>query len=72
MWVWGKLSVWFLRQHIARELRPHCEASGVDRETAYQVSCSKLRKHFDTSWPQPFGPVEMRGPGVDAWNAQQR
>lgn len=52
MWVWGKLATWLLRRHIAAELRPHCEATGVSREDAYAASCSRLRKHFDAAWPQ--------------------
>ena len=51
MWVWGKLVAWALRKHIAREIRPYCERAGVDREAAFEASCSRLRKHFDAAWP---------------------
>ena len=52
LWIWGTVATWFLRAHIRVELRPHCEMTGVNRETAYQVACQKLRKHFDAAWPQ--------------------
>ncbi len=51
MWPWGKLAIWALRQHIARELKPCSEANGYSREEAIEASCNKLRAHFDAAWP---------------------
>lgn len=51
MWIWGKLATWFLRRHIAHEIRPETERQGRSREDAYRASCNKLRAHFDAAWP---------------------
>jgi hypothetical protein len=51
MWLWGKITTWVLRRHIARELRPYSETMGHSREDVYQASCNMLRKHFDAAWP---------------------
>lgn len=51
VWIWGKLSIVFLRQHIAREVQPACVAHGYGREEAIDAMCAKLRTHFDAAWP---------------------
>ncbi len=51
MWVWGKLAIWALRMHIARELRPMAETHGISRAETIEASRGKLRAHFDAAWP---------------------
>jgi len=51
MWIWGKLSIFAVRRHIAREIKPLAVAPGVTREQAIEVTCAKLREHFDAAWP---------------------
>ncbi len=51
MWIWGKLTMWLFKWHIARELRPFATRHGVSREDTIEVTCMKMRKHFDAVWP---------------------
>jgi hypothetical protein len=51
MWFWGPLTVFFLRRHIAREIKPTAVAEGFTRDEAFEATCNKLREHFDAAWP---------------------
>lgn len=51
MWLWGKLTIYALRQHIAREQKPFAMAHGFTREEAIEATQEKLREHFDAAWP---------------------
>lgn len=51
MWLWGRITIWFLRQHIRRELKPMALSLGYSREEAIEASQMKMRAHFDAAWP---------------------
>jgi len=48
---WGKLAIRALRNHYAKEVRPHAEAVGIPRAEILKAAHRALEREFDRAWP---------------------
>jgi hypothetical protein len=61
-WYWGRLSAFFLRLHISREIRPFAYREDATRDETLRLLTAKLREHFDRAWPPGPSPPAASPP----------